>query len=836
MKQTEASPLEAAEPARRWAALMPWLGVLASSVLLALYARGGAFWMLGFVVWVPWLLGLSQVKRQRDAWLLGAAMSVGYVLAALHWFAPAFAAYVGVAKLPALLLLIVLAPALQPQLLAFALLHYLGRQRGAWLIWSLLPALAWVATEWLWPKLLGDTFSHGLQSSAWLRQAADLAGASGLTWLLLMVNACVAVIVQAWRHRRAQALQALVLGLAIVLLWSAYGYWRLAEVRAVQAVPSLSVRVGMVQANITKLEQMRAERGAYAVIRHLLDTHYAMSAHAVQQQGAEALLWSETIYPTTFGSPKSEDGAALDQEILQFVRDLNVPLVMGTYDLDDAGEYNSAAFLEPERGLLGHYRKTHPFPLTEYVPDWLDGPAFRRLLPWTGAWKAGQGARALPLRTADGREVNVVPLICLDDVYPQLAIDGARLGAQALVGLSNDSWFTDYPEGARLHLAVASFRSIETRLPQLRVTTNGYSAMVDESGEIVARTEMNQQAVFVGEIPIRDPAPTLMVHWGDWFGRCALIVLVLLAVLPVLRRLQAFLDARAERRPAVNPSDWTASVLLLSKPLRLVLIALHAIALLGLIWLALRMLWIDGLQVNSLTQIYGFAAFVAGPILLSWLIQAGKRYQARIQDGQLQFVRPGTRIEIDLDRIQSIEVLRLATPLPALVLSFDSGQRFESLIAVADPAALSAAVTGSASGRWANAVSARRAEEASTRARTAHAWLDATWFQYGLWPLLMALPAFRLHQHITFGGTFGEWQTFGAGAWLVGLLIWWVAWAIGLALFGSFLRITAVVLRQLLQRWRRPDDWHGVRTIAWIRRAVYYLGVPLWLAVRILGG
>ena len=35
----------------------------------------------------------------------------------------------------------------------------------------------------------------------------------------------------------------------------------------------------------------------------------------------------------------------------------------------------------------------------------------------------------LPLRTADGREVDVLPLICLDDVRSQLAIDGARLGA-----------------------------------------------------------------------------------------------------------------------------------------------------------------------------------------------------------------------------------------------------------------------------------------------------------------------------------------------------------------------------------------------------------------------
>ena len=121
----------------------------------------------------------------------------------------------------------------------------------------------------------------------------------------------------------------------------------------------------------------------------------------------------------------------------------------------------------------------------------------------------------MPLRTADGRELDVVPLICLDDVRPGLAIDGARLGAQAIVGLSNDSWFTGHPIGARLHLAVAAFRSIETRLPQLRVTTNGLSAFVDPTGEVLASTAMGDRAVLAGEVPLRDPPSTLMVRWGD---------------------------------------------------------------------------------------------------------------------------------------------------------------------------------------------------------------------------------------------------------------------------------------------------------------------------------
>ena len=244
----------------------------------------------------------------------------------------------------------------------------------------------------------------------------------------------------------------------------------------------------LVQSNIVDYERLRQEKGAAAVVREVLDTHFAMSYDAVERQHADAVLWSETVYPTTFGHPKSEAGAELDREIQSIVDAAGVPFVFGTYDIDDAGEYNAAAFVEPGKGLLGFYRKTRLFPLTESVPAWLDGP--RRCgagCRGPARWKPGNGARVFPLRLADGREIPVLPLICRDDVDPQLAIDGARLGAQAILTMSNDAWFTEHPQGAALHQAAAAFRSIETRLPQFRVTTNGYSAVIDATGSVHRR-------------------------------------------------------------------------------------------------------------------------------------------------------------------------------------------------------------------------------------------------------------------------------------------------------------------------------------------------------------
>jgi apolipoprotein N-acyltransferase len=113
-------------------------------------------------------------------------------------------------------------------------------------------------------------------------------------------------------------------------------------------------------------------------------------------------------------------------------------------------------------------------------------------------------------------------------------LQAARQGAELIVTLSNDAWFGD-SRGARLHLVVSAFRSIETRLPQLRATNTGISAIITPTGDIVARSATGSQAILTGTAIPGSRGPTLMKIWGDWFGpTVCLVTLVLFAV--VIRR------------------------------------------------------------------------------------------------------------------------------------------------------------------------------------------------------------------------------------------------------------------------------------------------------------
>ncbi|HYH97304.1 apolipoprotein N-acyltransferase, partial [Hyalangium sp.] len=408
-------------------------------------------------------------------------------------------------------------------------------------------ALVYVGTEWAWPKLFADTLGQGLYSSVWQRQGADIAGAHGLTVLLFLGSECLLAAVrmfaaQGWKWPGVRTLRTPVgVLVALVAGLTGYGAFRYQQVSALtQSGPGLTV--GVVQANITDYARLREELGTYDAVRMILDTHYELSRELMKEPKPDLIVWPETVYPTTFGSPKSQEGEEFDQELAQFVGENQMPIIFGSYDLEQDREFNAAMFLGPvgdaeeKRLELGVYRKTLLFPLTEWVPESLDTPFVRGLLPWLGTWKRGPGPVSLDFPLRGGRVLKVAPLICYEAIFPGYVAEAVRKGAELIVTISNDSWF-GRSAGPRLHLTLAAFRSIEMRLPQVRATNSGISAFISPTGEIVREVQTGQRAGVVMTVPPTERVSTLMVAWGDWFGPTALVAgLVLLVAQALLSR------------------------------------------------------------------------------------------------------------------------------------------------------------------------------------------------------------------------------------------------------------------------------------------------------------
>ncbi|WP_394846047.1 apolipoprotein N-acyltransferase [Pendulispora brunnea] len=528
------------------------IGAALSAVLLALYAQvSGAWFVLGFVALVPWLLALNRVRSLWEALGGGLAMSVTMSVAVFSWLPATLERYAGTtSSVWPWLLLVMAAPLLQPQFLTFAVVRYLNRKArpsngeeepprrqgfmnlkplaflASWRFPSslrkmladrvgparcvLAAAAAYVATELLASKLLFDTLGLGLYPSRYLRQGADLVGVHGLTWMLLLVNEAVAAVMA----RKAEARPYVVAALGLIGLDLGYGWLRCAQLR--DGGPATVV--GVVQANITNYDKLRADRGAFEAVRYILDEHYALSDDLRRNANPDLIVWPETVYPTTFGSPKSEAGQAFDTEILAFAAGRGTPVVFGAYDASAGHEYNAAFFVEAaSQKPVRAYRKSLLFPFTERVPPLLDSEWLRARLPWVGHWDTGPGPDVVSMALRDGRRLSALPLICYDALSTTFVAQAAQRGADLIVTLSNDSWFPD-ERAPRLHLVSAAFRSIETRLPQVRSTNSGISAVISPAGDWLATAGWNERRIVTASLPTGAHAWAPAVLLSPWLA------------------------------------------------------------------------------------------------------------------------------------------------------------------------------------------------------------------------------------------------------------------------------------------------------------------------------
>ena len=507
----------------RW---LPFLGAAVGGALLGAFARAEwPFVPLGFAALVPWLLALDRARSMAVAIGSGAVAAAVFAATGFSWFAPAVAGYSGGSPALAWGVTLLLAPVLlAPQFLVFAAARHLARRLGAGrALVAAVAALTWVAAEWALPRLFADTLGYGLHPWAGLRQAADVAGARGLTLLLLVSNEAIAMALSARRLRPVLVAAPLLIAALV------YGTLRERQIEErARAAPSFTAAI--VQANITTYDKLAAVNGTFSAVTQILDAHFELSRQVIEAppEPPDLIVWPETVYPTTFGAPRTPEAATFDDAIRDMVAATSVPLVFGAFEREGDAEFNAAFFLGPGEGGdfsdVRHrtYRKSILFPLTEHVPGWLDSDWLRSALPWTGRWTAGPGPRAVSFALRGGAPIAIAPLICYEVTEPGYVAEAAE-DADLLLAISNDAWFPD-DTAPRLHAIVAAFRSIETRLPQLRATNSGISALITATGEMRAATDFGARAAFRVEVPRAPRTGTLVLALGDWLGPVALLL------------------------------------------------------------------------------------------------------------------------------------------------------------------------------------------------------------------------------------------------------------------------------------------------------------------------
>jgi apolipoprotein N-acyltransferase len=170
--------------------------------------------------------------------------------------------------------------------------------------------------------------------------------------------------------------------------------------------------------------------------------------------------------------------------------------------------------IDSARTIRGTYDKRRLVPFAEYDP--LAGDAGSSPDPEAIAYTAGGVASVL-----EAGRLRVGTMICYEVLFPQLARDAVRAGADVLVNLSNDTWL-DAGDGAarEQHFSMSVFRAIETRRPLVRAAASGISGFVSPYGKAYSLLPAETAGVAVAPV-VPGSGETPYVRWGDtwvWLG------------------------------------------------------------------------------------------------------------------------------------------------------------------------------------------------------------------------------------------------------------------------------------------------------------------------------
>jgi len=364
--------------------------------------------------------------------------------------------------------------------------------------------LLWTTLEFARSHLLTGFPWENLAYSQYLCgniiQIADITGAYGITFTIVLVNTVLFNVLTAHLRREKYPEVEIATACAILLVIYGYGHIRTAGIQE-SLKRATTVKVALVQGNIDQNIKWDPRYQS-----ETLEIYRTLSQHAIPDRGG-LIVWPETAVPFYFEHPGHLQAAVFD-----LARISGQSLLFGSPSYEEGNGMvsfmNSAYMLRSDGTVEGRYDKVHLVPYGEYVPLRNLFPFIGKLVAGVGDFRPGKGFDPL---MNDGRRFGV--LICYEAIFPEAARDYKRKKADLLVNITNDAWFgrTSAPYQ---HLSMTVFRAVENRLYLVRAANTGISAIIDPAGNILERTSLFERTVLKGEVKFIDEK-TFYAAYGD---------------------------------------------------------------------------------------------------------------------------------------------------------------------------------------------------------------------------------------------------------------------------------------------------------------------------------
>jgi apolipoprotein N-acyltransferase len=338
--------------------------------------------------------------------------------------------------------------------------------------------------EMLWPTLfswnLGYTF---LWIHSPIAQVAEKIGFLGLSFLLLLANACLA-----WSFLSGDKKKILACLFVTLLAFSGLHLMGMRLQKKWQDNDA-HLRVLQVQANIGNLERYMAERGT-GFQDYIVQQYFSLTKEGLKQfPQSDLVIWPESAFPDYLNPTElyRENAAKLNH----FVQEIKKPLLTGSYSRESQAngsmkDYNAMFLYDENMQAVGFYHKTNLLVFGEYTPLSEQFPYLTKISPAGSGFYRGLGPKVIPFR-----DYQIGAQICYESLDPYFSAQLAKLGADFIVNLTNDSWFGATFEPYQ-HMIMTLARAIEVRRPLLRTTNTGITTAILADGTVLSQSPIGQ--------------------------------------------------------------------------------------------------------------------------------------------------------------------------------------------------------------------------------------------------------------------------------------------------------------------------------------------------------
>lgn len=429
------------------------------AVILAL--AGGIISFLAFPPFGPGILilpgttlflwAIREVESRRAGFWIGLAYGLVFFGGLMWWLA----------NLELLALILVPVQALFLGVYGWWMARFKDTAPG---IWMMLAVGGWATMELIryhYPVggLEWGAAGYALSDSALTRLPAMVIGTTGLTVLVVLIAATLALIVT-----RTGGRAALLGGFVLVVVVSGSYTWIMWGGFVGPAHP-VTVVQGSTPCPFTHCppnERLRTYEQHLALTRSL------------EPGTAGLVIWPEGSTGSTNADP------VLNEDIRESVaveaRRLGAPMLIGgDRILSDTQWVNANVYFDSRGDIIGEYRKQHPVPFGEYIP-------LRPLFEWIPALDR------VPrdMIPGDGPVVidGVGSVISFEGGFSRYALQTRRAGADLIVVNTNEaSYGPDAPTSDQF-IGMTRMRAVELGVPVVHAAVTGKSVVIDSDGSL----------------------------------------------------------------------------------------------------------------------------------------------------------------------------------------------------------------------------------------------------------------------------------------------------------------------------------------------------------------